>query len=64
MWEHELEQIIELAEAAHESAMSELAAFGSWDAIPSCIEAFGLHEAIETQIAGAFGMRDGVSAWS
>jgi hypothetical protein len=28
-WEHELEQVIELAEMAEESALSELGAFGS-----------------------------------
>ena len=53
-----IENIIEFVMNTEESANVELEAFGYWDAIPNVIEAFGLHEAIETQFAGVFGERD------
>ena len=56
-WADRSERWAELAEMAEEAAMAEKAVFGSWDATPSTVEAFGVHEAIETQFAGVFGER-------
>jgi hypothetical protein len=53
-----IEEIIATVELAEETAMSELAAFGSYDAIPTSVEALGIHDAIESQFAGVFGGRD------
>ena len=52
------EELLELVEMAEKAANDEVAALGSYDAIPNCVEAFGVHGAIETQVAGAFGVKD------
>lgn len=63
MFTLEIDHIIELVELAEEAALAELEQFGSWDAVPNCVEAFGLHMAIESQFAGVFGEKWEVSAW-
>ena len=52
-----IDEIIALVEMAEETALAELKEFGYYDAVPNAIEAFGVHDAIETQFAGAFGER-------
>lgn len=56
--ERRYDELVELVELTEQAAMDELAAFGSYDAVPNCVEAFGVHEAIETQVAGIYGMSD------
>jgi len=51
------ERIAELVEMAEQAASAECAIFGSYDATPNVVEAFGVHDAIESQFAGVFGER-------
>ena len=53
-----IDEIIALVEMAEETALAELKEFGYYDAVPNAIEAFGLHECLETQLAGVFGQHD------
>ena len=52
------ERIAELVEMAEQAANVERDVFGSYDAIPNTVEAFGIHDAIETQLAGVFGQHN------